>query len=112
MQRAGIHYMAYLARARGIEVGAPHESDLFTPRFRYGIDEWTHAYRKLRARRQELEHRRVMVANESHSKQLEEAFLRGALDDLKYVNDTWADKGEHLGPKAPAQSVPVLTEVV
>jgi hypothetical protein len=106
MQRAGIHYMAYLARARGIEVGAPHESDLFTPRFRYGIDEWTHSYRKLRARRIELENRRVMVANESHAKQLEEAFLRGALDDLKYVNDTWADKGEYLGP---AQGAPALT---
>jgi hypothetical protein len=49
MQRSGIHFLTYLARSRGIEVGAPMESDLFTPRFRYGVDEWTHSFRKTRA---------------------------------------------------------------
>jgi hypothetical protein len=44
MQRAGIHFMTYKAYALGIEVGAPPESDLFTPRFRYGADEWTHSF--------------------------------------------------------------------
>lgn len=100
MQRAGIHFLTYIARARGIEVGVPHEADLFTPRFAYAVDEWTHSYRKIRARRQELE------SKLAHSKQLASegekgvAFLSGAIEDLKYMGDTWADKVDYLGPKA------------
>lgn len=98
MQRAGIHFLTYIARARGIEVGAPAESDLFTPRFRYAVDEWTHSYRKVRARRAELEHR--IREAEAAAKQYGDAqhFLKGALDDLKYMHDTWVDKADHTGP--------------
>jgi hypothetical protein len=99
MQRAGIHYMTYLARARGIEVGIPTESDLFTPRFRYGIDEWTHGYRKTRARRIELEQRKAQADAAKAEAERMSMFLTGALDDLKYMSDTWMDKGTHLGPK-------------
>jgi len=108
MQRAGIHFLTYTARQRGIEVGTPAESDLFTPRFRYGVDEWTHGYRKLRARRQELEHRQREA--EALARQHADAahFLRGALDDLKYMGDTWADKADHTGPMlAPRIHQPV-----
>lgn len=98
MQRAGIHFLTYVARSRGIEVGVPHESDLMTPRFRYGIDEWTHSYRKMRARRNELEHRKAMADQLARQKADEGMFLAGALDDLKYCHDTWADKRDHLGP--------------
>ncbi len=99
MQRAGIHFLTYIARSKGIEVGIPAESDLFTPRFRYAIDEWTHSYRKMRARRMELEGR--LKESEANAAQYQSAshFLRGALDDLKYMHDTWADKGNHTGPQ-------------
>lgn len=106
MQRAGIHFMAYLAQARGIEVGAPAESDLFTPRFRYGIDEWTHSYRKARARRIELEARRNQCMAEAAAKNQEAHFVAGAIDDLKYFGDTWADKGTHLGPVGAPRFMP------
>lgn len=98
MQRAGIHHLTYLARQRGIEVGAPMESDLFTPRFRYGVDEWTHSYRKLRARRFELEARLrdAEAAARQHSDGAN--FLRGAIDDINYMHDTWADKGTWTAP--------------
>jgi hypothetical protein len=97
MQRAGVHFMAYKAAAMGIEVGAPPESDLFTPRFRYGVDEWTHSYRKIRARRMELEQKKR--ESEATAKLHGEAvrFFEGALEDLKYCGDTWAAKGAHLG---------------
>jgi len=98
MQRAGIHFLTYIAASRGIEVGVPPESDLMTPRFRYGIDEWTHSYRKLRARRFELETRMRAAEAEAKNKELEAAFVKGALDDTKYQNDTWADKGTFTGP--------------
>lgn len=97
-QRSGIHHMAYIAKARGIEVGVPQESDLFTPRFQYGIDEWTHSFRKVRARRSELEHRRALAQQEASNKQQEAAFLSGAIDDLNYFGDTWVDKANHCGP--------------
>jgi hypothetical protein len=100
-QRSGIHYFAKLARDRGIEVGAPPESDLFTPRFLYGVDEIRHSSIKVLARRRELEARLAMAANEARNKSLEEAFLRGALDDLKYMGDTWASKAGQLGPAMP-----------
>lgn len=98
MQRAGIHFMAYKAAALGIEVGAPPESDLFTPRFRYGADEWTHSYRKMRARRSELEHRKQAAEVAARQNADMAMFLNGALEDLKYCGDTWADKQPHLGP--------------
>jgi hypothetical protein len=97
MQRAGIHFLTYRAAAMGIEVGAPPESDLFTPRFRYGADEWTHSFRKMRARRQELEGR--MQQAEAQARQFADGamFLKGALEDLKYCHETWSDKQPHLG---------------
>lgn len=97
MQRAGIHFLAYVARSRGIEVGIPPESDLFTPRFRYGIDEWTHSYRKVRARTAELTARHAAAQAQAVNSQCEANFLAGAIDDLKYMGSTWADKKDHLG---------------
>jgi hypothetical protein len=98
MQRAGIHYLTYIARAQGIEVGCPPESDLFTPRFKYGIDEWTHSFRKTRARAAELTQRRAVALQEIRAKEHEAAFLSGALDDLDYMGKTWVTKEERTGP--------------
>jgi hypothetical protein len=96
-QRAGIHYMTYIAKGLGIEVGVPPESDLFTPRFLYGVDEWTHGFRKLRARRQELQQRLTDANARAAGGQQEAFFLQGAMDDLKYMGDTWVRKDSHLG---------------
>ena len=97
-QRTGIHFLTYLARSLGIEVGVPMESDLFTPRFRYAVDEWTHAFRKTRMRRMELDQR--LTNTEAQMRELQNAsfFLKGAIDDLKYMGDTWADKADRTGP--------------
>lgn len=100
MQRAGIHFLAYRAAAMGIEVGAPMESDLFTPRFRYGADEWTHSFRKMRARRQELEARMAQAEAQAKAANDGAMFLKGAIEDLKYCHETWADKRQHTGPAA------------
>jgi hypothetical protein len=105
MQRAGIHFLTYKAASLGIEVGAPPQSDLFTPRFRYGADEWTHSYAKLRARREELQGRLAAAQQLSQAKVNETFFLQGAIDDLKYMHDTWADKGAHTG-MAPVNAPP------
>jgi hypothetical protein len=99
MQRAGIHYLTYIARAQGIEVGCPPESDLFTPRFQYGVDEHTHGFRKHRARMSELTQRRNVAQQQVEQSKIEAAFLMGALDDMKYMGDTWADKSTYTGPQ-------------
>lgn len=100
MQRAGIHHMTYIARSKGIEVGIPPESDLFTPRFRYGIDEWTHSYRKLRARQSELQNRKLQATQQRMELERQEFYLAGALDDLNYCHQTWADKRPHTAATA------------
>lgn len=107
MQRAGIHHLTYIATSRGIEVGIPPESDLFTPRFKYAVDEWTHSYRKVRSRREELQSR--LTAAEGQARAILDGthFLKGALEDLGYMHNTWADKADRCGPRAipapPAQ---------
>jgi hypothetical protein len=111
MQRAGIHFMSYIAKARGIEVGAPAESDLFTPRFRYGIDEWTHSFRKVRARTAELKQRLADAQARAASATQEQAFLSGALDDLNYMGATWADKSPRMGPTGAPRIMPPLVAV-
>jgi hypothetical protein len=97
-QRAGCHYFSVIAKQLGIEVGVPPTSDLFRPRFLYGLDEHTHVFAKLRARKFELESRLVAAEQVVQQKQQEAAFLRGALDDLNYCWQTWPDKEDRLGP--------------
>ena len=97
-QRAGLHYFAMIAKRQGIEVGVPPESDLFRPRFLYGVDEIKHSHIKLRARREELEARkREAEAQFEHAKGMV-AFMTGAIDDLKYMHMTWAHDRDYLEP--------------
>lgn len=99
-QRAGLHYFATIAKQRGIEVGVPPESDLFRPRFLYGVDEITHGHVKMRARRNELQQRLRSAEIELQNKTAETHFLRGAIDDLAYCAATWMDKGDYTSPLA------------
>ena len=114
-QRAGLHYMAYIAASKGIEVGIPPESDLFTPRFAYGFDEWTHSFRKIRARRMELETRRRDAEMQALEYTKVGKFLEGAMDDLNYCHQTWAHKFDATSVRSfPAalerQTFPGVTE--
>jgi len=105
-QRAGLHYFALIAKQRGIEVGTPPESDLFRPRFLYGIDESTHFHVKMRARRMELEQRLAAAEQMVQQKQIESAFVRGALDDLNYCFQTWPDKASFVEPVVEPLALP------
>ena len=97
-QRAGVHFFGMIARQRGIEVGVPAESDLFRPRFLYGIDEIKHSHIKLRARRHELLNRKAAAEQRLEAAKQESVFITGALDDLQYMHMTWADGGDYLEP--------------
>ena len=97
-QRAGLHFFAMIARQRGIEVGVPQESDLFRPRFLYGIDEIKHSHVKLRVRREELIARKQQAEAIFEQKKQEIQFLMGAMDDLQYMHMTWADGKDYVEP--------------
>ena len=99
-QRAGLHFFAHIAKQKGIEVGVPPTSDLFTPRFFYGFDEQTHSFVKMRARKHELETRLAAAEQRAAQAQQEAFFLKGAMDDLNYCFQTWADKSTHVEPPA------------
>ena len=88
-QRLGCQYFAIIARAHGIEVGVPPESDLFRPSPLYGVSETSHARIKFLSRRRELEAR---VQNALQAQQMakdETLFLRGALEDLEWAEMDW-----------------------
>ncbi len=95
-QKPGCHYFIDRAEALGIKVSAPPESDLLIPLPPYGFCEDTPMFRKLAARRAELESRRdnaraehnhhATVANNAKDRM---QMLDGALDDLQYITNTW-----------------------
>lgn len=88
-QRLGCQYFATIARARGIEVGVPPESDLFRPAPLYGVCENSHAWIKQRARHIELNTRVKQIEADLQKNQGELSFLRGAMDDLDWQLHSW-----------------------
>lgn len=89
-QKMGCIYFAQLAKSLGIEVGVPPESDLFVPPPLYGICEVGHQFIKDTQRARELNQRLAEAEQLVRAKSDEVHFLRGALDDLQYHQQTWA----------------------
>lgn len=90
-QRAGCHYFVMLAQAQGIKVTVPVQSDLLRPPAPYGYVMGSHMYQKLTTRRAELQRREQEAAAAYEAKRNEWHFLKGAIDDLDYVINTWVD---------------------
>lgn len=113
-QRAGCQHFILLAIELGIEVYVPPESDLLRPMPLYGISESSHWMIKNTARKRELESRLAQSQNQQSSVMQEIAFLRGALDDMKYHMDTWCEDRQGRGTSASilAQSPLLQSEVV
>lgn|SRR3990167_384 len=88
-QRLGCQYFAIIAKAHGIEVGVPPESDLFRPSPLYGVSEVSHARIKMLARRRELEARVNNALAAQQQAKDETLYLRGALEDLEWAEMDW-----------------------
>lgn len=97
-QRAGCQYFAQLAKSMGIEVGVPPESDLLRPAPLYGVCEHSHNWIKITARQRELTHKLKAAEAEARAKTEEAIFLRGALDDQNWNQQTWAGHTDTMGP--------------
>lgn len=90
-QRAGCHFFIQLAKSRGIKVTVPAESDLLRPPPPYGYIMGTRMYVKLAQRRAELVGRLNNAAAEYEARRNEWNFLKGAVDDLDYMLNTWVE---------------------
>lgn len=93
-QKPGCLHFITKAIERGIKVTVPPESDLLQPMPLYGVSELTPMMVKLTARQKELQGRLSAAQQMVAQKQGECAFLQGALDDIKYMLDTWVSMPE------------------
>ena len=105
-QRLGCQYFAIIAKAHGIEVGVPPESDLFRPAPLYGVSEVSHARIKMMARRRELEARVNNALQAQQQAKDETLFLRGALEDLEWAEMDWM--GNVDGPSSRFTEPPIV----
>jgi hypothetical protein len=88
-QKPGVLHFIELAKARGIKVTVPSESDLLRPAPLYGFSEASPMMIKLLAREAELQRRLDHNLAQTDAMVREGMFLKGAIDDLKYVIRTW-----------------------
>lgn len=90
-QRPGCQHFIGAAMKQGIEVILPPESDLMRPTTLYGISEYNPMHIKLMIRKQELESRMQNAQIAVNNGNAEIGFLRGALDNMEYMLNTWID---------------------
>jgi hypothetical protein len=89
-QRAGCHYFIQKAREAGIEVGTPMESELAEPLPLYGFKESSRMWRRMYARKQELEAERAKWQAQRDTAASREIQYSGALDDLTWAMNTYS----------------------
>jgi sarcosine oxidase delta subunit len=97
-QKPGCHFFMLEAERRGIKVTVPPQSDLARPIPLYGIGETSPMRIKIGVRRQELmgrlaeqEARAARADQEFQAATRDKFFVLGALDDLRYFEQTWTD---------------------
>jgi len=116
-QRLGCQYFAMLAKARGIEVGVPPESDVLRPAPLYGVCENSHAWIKQTARSREVNGRLQEAMRVKAEKEKEIDFLHGVVDDQDWQLHSWFGGMDTLGgeftepPDVPALKPVVTTEL-
>jgi hypothetical protein len=89
-ERPGFQFWIQEAGKRGIKVLIPPESDVGVPTPVYGISLGSHMSRKIKARRNELLGRISNLSNTIHSCTHEKTLLEGALQNLDWVDKTYA----------------------
>jgi hypothetical protein len=95
-QRPGCQWMLVEAHKRGIHVVLPPESDLYRPQPMYGMREWSPAWIKGQARRNELLSNVNAAKNNIAAETARQHFFAGALENQDYNLKTWI-----LSPGSP-----------
>ncbi len=89
-ERTGFQFWIQEAQKRGVKVLIPPESDVGEPPPVYGLSLGSRMSRKIMARRNELLTRISNLSNTISNSTHEKTLLEGALQDLDWVNKTWA----------------------
>lgn len=115
-QRTGCQFFATLANQMGVTLVVPPESDLLMPKPLYGIGESNHIAIKMTERRRELTARIAQAEATMQAARDQMFFLKGALDDMDYMWNTWTHEGVAVAPDyktilAPAVAPPSLEQV-
>lgn len=92
-QRAGCHFFIREAERAGIHIIAPPESDILHPVPLYGFKEQSPMWWKQKVRRKELEQRIHNAQAQQANVNQELLILKGALDDMNYIDNTYDPQG-------------------
>lgn len=95
-QRSGCQFFVQLAASLKIKITLPPESDLMVPPPLYGVSEDNHVNIKMLERKREIESRLANAHAAMANAQNETMFLKGALDDINYVLNTWTHQGDAM----------------
>jgi len=90
-QRPACQHFIGLASSMGIQIVLPLESDLMQPPTPYGQIEVHPRHAKLLMRRNELAQRLAMHQGQAQQHAQHGEFVKGALDNLDYILQTWTD---------------------
>ncbi len=90
-QRPACQHFVGLAKAMGIDVVLPPESDLMRHSTLYGIGEHNQRHVKLRERLNELEANKQVVMNRIQQDTAGLHELNGAINQIKYILELWSD---------------------
>lgn len=88
-QRPGCHYWMEKAEAQGCHIITPGEADILCPPPTYGFCESTHMWRKLNARKREIERRMEAATQRGRQAEHERLILQGAHESTVYEMRTW-----------------------
>ena len=90
-QRPACQHFVGMAKAMGIEIVLPPESDLMRHSTIYGFGEHNHRHVKLRERLMDLEDRKAKAMQAIQQAGADVNQLNGAIEQLNYVMELWCD---------------------
>lgn len=90
-QRPSCQHWLGLAKAMGIDIVLPPESDLMRHSTIYGLGEHNQRHVKLRERMNELESNKNVLMQRIQQDTLGLQGINGALDQIKYIIELWSD---------------------
>lgn len=90
-QRPACQHFVGMAKALGIEIVLPPESDLMRPTLIYGLGETSPRHVKLSSRLAAFHQQRGACRTQMAQLQQQDAYLSGAIDDCTYILQSWCD---------------------
>lgn len=94
-QRPGCQHFVGVAKAMGIDIVLPLESDLMRPTTMYGIGEHSHRHIKLRERLVARQAAKAQAVQQARAFEVTAMQCDAAIGELQYMLEMWSDDVEH-----------------